>query len=115
MIEHTEPHTLARYNELLEKPSLKARAILSDLGLHGMRHTNTSVLIRRGFNAKVVSDRLGHTSVAFTLKRYAHLFDEQRRETAISMADFLDQDGEDPDDNDSQGATVTVLIPDAAD
>jgi SEC-C motif len=50
------------------------------------------VLIRRGFNAKVVSDRLGHTSVAFTMQKYVHLFDEQRREAAISMADFLGVD-----------------------
>jgi integrase len=55
-----------------------ARAAVSGLGVHGLRHTHASVLIRRGVNAKVVSDRLGHTSVAFTLKTYAHLFDEQK-------------------------------------
>jgi integrase len=37
----------------------------------------------------VVSDRLGHKDVAFTLKTYAHLFEDQRREAAIGIHDFL--------------------------
>jgi integrase len=62
---------------------------VGDVGLHGLRHTHASILIRRGVNAKVVSDRLGHKDVAFTLKTYAHLFEEQRREVAIGIHDFL--------------------------
>ena len=68
---------------------LIAAAGVGDIGLHGMRHTHASILIRRGVNAKVVSDRLGHKDVAFTLKTYAHLFEDQRREAAISIHDFL--------------------------
>jgi hypothetical protein len=40
-------------------------------------------------HAKVVSERLGHEDVAFTLQVYAHLFDEQRREAAIGIDDLL--------------------------
>ena len=65
---------------------------------HGLGHTHVSVLIRRGFNTEVVSDRLGHTSVAFTLQKYVHLFDDQRRQAAISMDDFLGVDPEKPID-----------------
>jgi integrase len=37
----------------------------------------------------VISDRLGHTSIGFTLKTYAHLFDDQTREAAIGIEAFL--------------------------
>jgi integrase len=55
-----------------------------------LRHTHASILIRRNKNAKVVSDRLGHTSVTFTLTIYEHLYDDQRRDAAITMDEFLD-------------------------
>ena len=66
-----------------------ARAGVTDIGLHGLRHTHASILILRGVNARVVSERLGHKDVAFTLRTYAHLFEEQRREAAMDMPTFL--------------------------
>ena len=79
--------TLKRY--LLEKPDLEKNMMVSDLNLHGLRHTHASVLIRRNISPKVVSDRLGHTSIGFTLKTYAHLYDDQKREAAIGLDAFL--------------------------
>jgi integrase len=79
----------------LERPELKEQLTLPDLNLHGLRHTHASVLIRRKVNPKVVSDRLGHTNISFTLTVYAHLFNAQRREAAISLEDFL---GDEQDD-----------------
>jgi integrase len=82
---------------LLEQAKRKCKRILPDLNLHGLRHTHASILIKRNKNAKVVSDRLGHTSVSFMLTIYASLYDDQRRDAAISMEEFLDEDsgGED--------------------
>jgi integrase len=65
------------------------QADVTKIGLHGLRHTHASILIQRGVNAKVVSDRLGHKDVAFTLKTYAHLFEAQRREAAMAIEEFL--------------------------
>jgi integrase len=93
LIEPGRARNYARYRALLlEHPELKRQMPVNEMGLHGMRHTHASVLIRRGLNAKIVSDRLGHTSVAFTLQKYVHLYEEQRREAAISMDDFLGVD-----------------------
>jgi integrase len=90
LIESSEPTTPERYKELLlEHQDLQAQVCVGGIGVHGLRHTHASILIRRGVNAKVVSDRLGHTSVAFTLKTYAHLFDVQKREAAIGIEAFL--------------------------
>jgi integrase len=38
-----------------------------------LRHTHASLLLEAGEHAKVVSERLGHSSVAFTLDTYGHL------------------------------------------
>ena len=45
-------------------------------------------MIRRGYTAKLVADILGHSDPGFTLRVYAHVWDEQRREYAPSAADL---------------------------
>ena len=40
---------------------------------HDLRHTHASLLLQSRVNPKVVSERLGHSSVAFTLDIYAHV------------------------------------------
>ena len=45
-----------------------------------------SQLLRAGVNAKVVSERLGHSTVAFTLDVYGHLLPDMN-ETAAAAVD----------------------------
>ena len=40
---------------------------------HDLRHTHATELLRRGVNIKVISERLGHSSVAVTLDIYSHV------------------------------------------
>lgn len=40
---------------------------------HDLRHTHASALLRAGAHPKAVSSRLGHSTVEFTLRVYAHL------------------------------------------
>ena len=42
-------------------------------GFKDARHTHASLLLRAGVYAKIVSERLGHASVAFTLDVYSHV------------------------------------------
>jgi integrase len=46
------------------------------LRAHELRHTAVSLWIAAGMNPKEVSVRAGHESVAFTLDRYGHLYDD---------------------------------------
>ena len=46
---------------------------LPKVRFHDLRHTHASLLLQAGEHAKVVSERLGHSSVAFTLDTYGHL------------------------------------------
>jgi integrase len=50
-----------------------ARLGLPDITLHDLRHTHASLLLKAGVPVKVVSERLGHASPAFTLNVYQHV------------------------------------------
>jgi integrase len=69
--------------------ALCARAGVPRIRLHDLRHTAASLMIRAGIPPKVVADRLGHTDPGFTLKVYAHVYDEQRREAALPLGTLL--------------------------
>jgi integrase len=57
--------------------------------LHDLRHTHASHLLLAGVNVKVVSDRLGHASVSFTLDTYAHVMPGQQAHAAAAAAALL--------------------------
>ena len=54
--------------------------------LHDLRHSHASHLLAAGVNVKVVSDRLGHASVGFTLDTYAHVMPGQQADAAAAVA-----------------------------
>lgn len=68
---------------------LKQQADVPHIRLHDLRHLHVSLLVRQGFDPRAVADRVGHTNPAFTMRRYSHMFDEQRSAMAISITDLL--------------------------
>ena len=50
--------------------------------MHDLRHSYVSLLIAGGASVKEVSTWAGHSSAAFTLDRYSHLFDTSGDEVA---------------------------------
>jgi integrase len=63
-----------------------ARSDLPAIRLHDLRHSHATALLAAGVNAKIVADRLGHASVAFTLDTYGHVLPGQQREAAEAVA-----------------------------
>jgi integrase len=63
-----------------------AAAGLSGLRIHDLRHTFVALWVSLGRNPKEVSRAAGHSSVAFTLDRYGHLYDVD----SDTLADELD-------------------------
>jgi integrase len=57
--------------------------------LHDLRHTHASHLLMAGVNVKVVSERLGHASVSFTLDTYGHVMPGQQAQAAAAAAALL--------------------------
>lgn len=82
--ERLDPSNVARLFHRLVREAGVPR-----IRFHDLRHTAASLLIRQGVPAKVVSDRLGHADVAFTLSVYTHLYDDQRWAAAIPLSQLL--------------------------
>ena len=65
------------------------RATADRLGLpvrlHDLRHTAASLMLGAGVPLKVVSETLGHSSIAITADVYAHVTPELRREAADAI------------------------------
>jgi integrase len=62
------------------------QAALPRIRLHDLRHTHATLALRAGEPAKVVSERLGHSSVAITLDVYSHADPGLQRGTAERVA-----------------------------
>ncbi len=46
---------------------------IPNMRLHDLRHTHATLMLKQGVHPKVVSERLGHSSVAITLDIYSHV------------------------------------------
>jgi len=51
-----------------------ARSVgLPKMRFHDLRHTHATLMLQQGINPKVISERLGHSSIAITLDIYSHV------------------------------------------
>jgi integrase len=71
------------------KPLLKRAALPSTLRLYDLRHTHATLLLLAGENPKVVSERLGHASVALTLDVYSHVLPSLQQGAADRLETML--------------------------
>lgn len=55
--------------------------------LHILRHTSGSLLLQQGTGAKLVSKRLGHTDVTFTLWTNQNVYADSSNSTVVSIGD----------------------------
>ena len=70
----------------LESILTNAGTKLEQAGLHALRHTFASKLIRKKVDIKIISELLGHKKVSTTYDIYAHLIDGETQ-MAISVLD----------------------------
>ncbi len=57
--------------------------------LHNLRHAHESYLIQRGVSVKVVQERLGHSSPAFTSTVYTHVLAGMQEQAARAISEML--------------------------
>ena len=62
------------------------QAGLEGVRFHDLRHTFASLMLLRGAKPKVISEALGHSSVAFTMDVYSHII-EGMQEDAMALLD----------------------------
>lgn len=69
-------------------PTLE-KASLRRVRFHDLRHTFASHMIHRSANPVELSEMMGHSSVAFTLDTYCHIFQEARVTAARRLDDLF--------------------------
>ena len=75
--------TWKRWRALLE------RAHVACMPFHSARHSAATLLLSRGVHPKIVSEMLGHSTVAITLDVYSHVTPAMHREAAKVMDDLF--------------------------
>ncbi|MGZ4533281.1 MAG: site-specific integrase [Mycobacteriaceae bacterium] len=68
------------------RPSRAKAAELPVIRLHDLRHTWATLALAAGIPAKVVQDRLGHSTIAITLNVYSHVTPQLQTDAAASVA-----------------------------
>lgn len=62
---------------------------LPAIRLHGLRHTWATLALEAGIHPKVVSERLGHSSISITLDTYSHVAPAMQTDAAERVAALI--------------------------
>lgn len=76
-----EPYSLKSYShpilrlirEINAEREKENRPRMPEASFHDLRHTHAAMLIRRGVQPKIISERLGHASIKITMDLYGYL------------------------------------------
>ena len=79
-----DPYVLSHtFNKLAKKTGLNG------VRFHDLRHTFASLMLLRGAKPKVISEALGHASVAFTLDTYSHIIEGMQQDAMALLDEVL--------------------------
>lgn len=82
--ETTNPESISRaFKRDLEK------AKLPDIRFHDLRHGHATMLMELGEDIKVISDRLGHSTITLTADTYSHVRERLQREASNKLNQVL--------------------------
>jgi integrase len=65
------------------------KAGLENVRFHDLRHTFASLMLLRGAKPKVISEALGHSSVAFTMDVYSHIIEGMQSDAMALLDEVL--------------------------
>jgi integrase len=78
----------SRFVQRYFKPLLKG-AELPPIRLYDLRHTAATISLAAGVSPKIISEQLGHASVAFTLDVYSHVLPHMQDAAAEKVQALL--------------------------
>lgn len=87
---------VAKYKDTLEdkisnsKKEITNYMQLPQFSIHGLRHTHATILLLKGENIKVISERLGHKSTQITWDTYSHVLPSMKKQTADLLDNIFD-------------------------
>jgi integrase len=72
------------------KPALERAGLpATKIRFHDLRHATASMLIVLGYDPRTIADILGHSSPNFTMRQYAHSFEEVRDRAVVDVGVLL--------------------------
>jgi|SRR5262245_26722095 len=71
------------------KPALVRAKLEASIRLYDLRHTHATLLLLAGEHPKVVSERLGHSSVTLTLDTYSHVLPNMQMSASEKLEKLL--------------------------
>ena len=66
------------------------RSDLPHVRFHDLRHSHATQLLKHGVHPKIVSERLGHSTIAITLDTYSHVMPGMREDAADRLNEALE-------------------------
>lgn len=66
---------------------------LAGVGLHDLRHTHATMLLEAGVDLKVVSARLGHSTITLTADTYSHVTEKLDRDATSKIDGYFTSGG----------------------
>jgi integrase len=68
---------------------LEKRLGIEPVRFHDLRHTAATLMLKAGIHPKIVSERLGHSTINITLDTYSHVLPDMQREAAATLDRIL--------------------------
>jgi len=65
------------------------KAGIEGVRFHDLRHTFASLALKQGIHPKIISEALGHASVAFTMDTYSHIIEGMQAEAMARLGEVL--------------------------
>ena len=65
------------------------RRKLPDVRFHDLRHTNASLMLLAGVDAKTTSKRLGHSEIGITMNLYTHVMEQLERDASNRIENLI--------------------------
>jgi integrase len=83
------PLNISRLTRNHFKPALKRAGLSNGVRLYDLRHTCATLLLQAVENLKVVSQRLGHSTITLTLDVYSHVLPDMQKAAAEKLDNLL--------------------------
>ncbi|BDR32079.1 tyrosine-type recombinase/integrase [Enterococcus faecalis] len=62
---------------------------MTEISVHGFRHSHASLLFEAGLDVKSVQDRLGHSDVQTTLQIYTHVTEKMKNNSGEKFQKYV--------------------------
>ncbi len=78
------PNVTRAFKKILAKANIR-----TSIRLYDLRRTTATLLLQAGVNPKVVSERLGHSTIVLTLDVYSHVLPTMQQDATVRLEKMI--------------------------